>query len=463
MRKIQTSLCLVAACTAFAQQDYHIMTVVNKDGTKTTYRVDDVQEVTFAERQYTELENQWALNEEVNAVSAVLQKEDADSYTFSIFSNEQPDMTSVPDIVITLPKEQMGKDIDIATTEGVSVTCAKAAQITKGTMKLKFDKFGKNIAITVNAESGSDDIRCTYNGAFGKTYVADGMLTVGDAAPSPILSALTVEPAATGEATSFAFSDVETTTADGVKEGQKAVWLSISAAKLYNGSIDMAENADSYTFKYIDYATRTVYDKVTAGTILSATDFFGNTYITVDATLEDGTTVNVSYLGKPTVVESLDAIIPLAVDDNQLKYYDSDGNVTLKQSFGMALIQEKTDKTIFYLYPEGTESKYSSDNRVKLTVGPSMINAGEISLASLGDTDVFEIIFNAIQLQSHASGHGYGNEPNNGTLKVSKDDDGNYDIYVDVTNKYNNPGMGYVDKGDNTKVVLHYKGTFENY
>ena len=51
------------------------MTVQQKDGTKVEYKVDNVERVSFSERTYAELDNQWALNENVNDVKTVLLKE----------------------------------------------------------------------------------------------------------------------------------------------------------------------------------------------------------------------------------------------------------------------------------------------------------------------------------------------------------------------------------------------------
>ena len=51
--------------------------------------------------------------------------------------------------------------------------------------------------------------------------------------------------------------------------------------------------------------------------------------------------------------------------------------------------------------------------------------------------------------------------PNNGTLTVSKDENGVYEILLDVTNKYTNTNVS--NGGDNTRIVVNYKGTFEKY
>ena len=44
---------------------------------------------------------------------------------------------------------------------------------------------------------------------------------------------------------------------------------------------------------------------------------------------------------------------------------------------------------------------------------------------------------------------------------MSKDDNGMYEILLDVTNKYTN---NYTSNGgNNTRIVVNYKGTFEQY
>ena len=64
-------------------------------------------------------------------------------------------------------------------------------------------------------------------------------------------------------------------------------------------------------------------------------------------------------------------------------------------------------------------------------------------------------------LQSYAASHGYGNIPNNGTLTITKDESGNYTISLDVRNKYSN---NYTENGgDNTRLVLDFKGSVEKY
>lgn len=162
-----------------------------------------------------------------------------------------------------------------------------------------------------------------------------------------------------------------------------------------------------------------------------------------------------------TNTESLDEIIPSVVAENEYKYYNADGEVSITRQLGTSYMKEYKGNFTFYLIPEG-DGKTSSD-RVEVKVGSDLINAGEIDLANIGKEKIVDIKYNAgsIQLQSYAAGHGYGNMPNNGTLTVSKDENGVYEILLDVTNKYTNSYT--TNGGDNTRIVVNYKGTFEAY
>ena len=497
MRKIVTALCLVAASATFAQQTKRIMTVKEKGGAETTYKVanlesvacvdapsavmtvvakdgstrawnvDDVERTVFADKQYAELDNQWDLNGEVNAVGSVLAIEQTDSYVFSVYTTENVTRQTENDwdFLVYVPKTSMGKDLDLATSSDVLVYNKAAETYEKGTLKAKFDKFQKNLTLSLDVEKGDDELRCEYTGAFGWTFAEANKMAIvtvdaGEAVVTPILSAFRVQPSAAGEPTNFAFGDVEAATPADMQSGTLAVWVSISAAKLHNGTIDMAKDVDSYTFRLVDYGTRTVYDKVDSGTITTAQSYDGSTYVEMNVVVA-GYKFTLSYYGDYADVASLDDMIPMAVAENEYKYYNSDGELSLTRELGTSYVDDYKGNLTFYLIPDG-DTKYSSD-KVQIKVQQSLVNAGEIQLAEVGEDVVFDIKYNAggIQLQSYAAGYGYGNMPDNGTLTVSKDENGVYDIKLDITNKYHNSYT--TNGGDNTRLVVHYKGTFEAY
>ena len=471
-KSIVTMVCMLAMSSAFAQTTKHKMIVVDKDGIETTYRVKDVERVKFTDVTY-DLENQWALNDNTSAVGNVEMIEEDNAYTFYVYdatlatTDNEANNNDNKALMVSVPKSLMGTTIDLASHSDIDLEVYDAEDriYNKGTLLVKFDKFQKNVTISLDAESDDNDLLCEYSGTFNKTFLASNVInmgaTDGQHTPYNITAAFTVKPESVGGATSFAFGDVETTEPSGMLNGNVGVWVSVSAAKLNNGTIDMTTDADSYSFRYIDYASRNVYEKVTSGTITTGVGYDGRQYVAVNATLENGVKIELEYYGNPTVVESLDDIIPTAVAENEYKYYNSDGNLSLTRELGTSYLDEYNGKLTFYLIPEG-DTKYSSD-KVVVKVDKSLVNAGEISLADVDQTTVFDIKYTAggIQLQSYAAGYGYGNMPNNGTLTITKDDAGVYDIQFDVTNSYHN---SYTEKGgDNTRIVLHYNGTFEAY
>ena len=158
--------------------------------------------------------------------------------------------------------------------------------------------------------------------------------------------------------------------------------------------------------------------------------------MSLEAVLEDGRTVSLSYFGTFAAAESLDEIIPSVVAENEYKYYNSDGELSITRQLGTSYMKENNGNFTFYLIPEGDDK--TSYDRVEIKVGSDLINAGEIDLANIGKEKVFDIKYKAggIQLQSYAASYGYGNMPNNGTLTVSKDDNDMYEILLDVTNNY---------------------------
>ena len=81
-------LCLMAMGASYAQTTKRIMTVQQKDGTKVEYKVDNVERVSFSDKVYADLNNQWAFNEEVNPVNTVLFAESGEYSSFMLYSAE---------------------------------------------------------------------------------------------------------------------------------------------------------------------------------------------------------------------------------------------------------------------------------------------------------------------------------------------------------------------------------------
>lgn len=468
MKKIIAAAALMLmAATSMTAQTKRVMTVVKKDGSTVQYKVNSVERVTFSDVTLPSLRNQIALDDDVQSLTKATLLEQGNYNEFSLYTAEADTANATATLRIVIAKNLMSQQLTLGADSQDDVTIYyKGQQVSlQGTLQVRFGRTGQ---VVVNLESETEaynDLRCRYASTYSEVYSALNTLSVeksGTAAATPVLSAFIVKPATTGAATQFAFGDMEANVPDSLVNGTQAVAVSISASKLYGDTIDMATDNDSYSFQYYDYGSREVYDKVTAGTIVTKQDAEGNLYIHLVATLEDGRQVTVDYYGHVTEASSLDGMTPAPVAANEYKYYNADGDLTINRQLGTSYIDtDSQGNTTFYLIPEG-ESKFSS-YKVQLKVSADLINAGVIGLDTLGQTATFDLKFSlgGIQLQSYAAGHGYGNTVDNGTLCITKSDDGTYDIQVDVLNHYDTPW--HSKGGDNTHLVFHYNGTFEQY
>ena len=456
------ALCLAAVLPTFAQTR-RVMTVHQKDGTTKVYKVNSIENVTFTDEALATLSNQWAYNDNVKDLSKVTMLDANGSYVFALYGS---DSDTKPVFELTIPQSLMGQKITLGADDAQDVKVAYNGETPKltGTLKASFDKFKKNVTITLDAETADySDLRCKWtNGAFTQIYSATNSIkttNVNDVKTYGVASALVLNPATVGAATTFAFGDVKAATADGLLAGKIGVAVSISASKLYNGTIDLAADADSYTLKYIDYATRITYEKVKAGTITTAQDKDGKLYIKINATFDDNRTIELEYHGATTTVESLDGMTP-AVVSNSYKLYNADGRILKNQDICKVLLKQKNNIYTFYLYGGEFSSKYSSE-KVTLQVDESFINAGTINLAKLKDGDNFQVKYSDIQLYSpDAKYGGSALTPDNGTFSIKKDAAGNYEISLDVVNTYTSATLS---GGNKERLVFNYNGAVGAY
>lgn len=468
MKKIATMLVLAAMSAAsWAQSQTTVMNILKKDGTTVEYNVSDVENITFAEKELPKLSNQYAVGDQIVPIGSVVYMKDGGGCAFGIYEATHAEVIQdTPDVYLYVSDAMMGKDIDLAqATSDDAVVSFKAADGAKlsGNLKVAFDKFKKNVTISLEGKADNGTLlRMAYSGAFALSYKASNefasVATDGTESKHAIGSVLSMTK---DGATNIAFSNVNAAQASDMLAADNAVWFSLSASKIFQGTIDLASAPDSYTFKYIDYATGTVYDEVTSGTITTEKTASGLVYFALNVTLADGTVVRGDYFGSTTEVASLDEMIPVPVMSNKFIFYNQDGvELQNKEIVNVKYSTSGTATTLYFL-PEGG-SEYDSYTSPQLSFDEKLVNAGKIDLSQLKAGDNFSIKFSSLQLFSPEDKYmGYSNVPNNGTLSVNRDADGNYDVYLEITNRYTTPAMGTGEKGDNTKLVISYKGTAE--
>lgn len=468
---ILTLLTSLLSLTATAQQ---VMTVHQKDGTVKTFPLTEVDQVTFDKATLPKLDNQYAVDSDVKSVGTVFMTKQSYDNEFALYqesglTEQTPDKAM---LVITLPDSLIGQTIDLTKVDYNTVTIAPGADadyydFAEGTLKVSFDKFGNKVTFALESQTTTGSyVRLAYTGAFVRAYKADNAFIVAPQGQSGfrynIASVLRVKPATTGAATQLAFGDATATTAEGLKQSHAAVWFTVSAAKL-NSSLDLATDKASYTLRYIDYATGTTQENtVASGTLTTAQADGDKVYFSLFATLEDGTFLQARYYGTVTDVDQLDEMVPTPVLPNKVMSYDADGNLQVDQAIlSLKYEESKYSGRKFYFATEGGNLKDPMATPV-MQFSDALVNAGKIELANLKDGDGFYFQYKGVTLASpEAKYYGYMNNPNNGTLTITLDADGNYDIYLDVTNKYNTPGMNVTNGGDGTRIVLSYKGKAE--
>ncbi len=439
------------------------MKVYQKDGSVQTFKVEQVERVAFEEKEELVLSNQYAINDAVKTIGSVVEERVDGGYKWALYEAENiTDMTETPAISLFVAQESMGKTLDLSTMTAAEATIsiADAPEYTAltGTLKAALDKFGKNISISLNAETdGYDNLLIAYNGTFATTYTASGLFNVtpagGETVTGNVRSLLCMPATEAGAATSFALGDAETTTAEGFADGQYAIWISLSPSVLYSGKVDMATATDSYTFKFIDYTTGNVTETVTAGAITTHKATDGKTYIAIEATLADGTAVAAEFFGAALETASLEGMIPQKTLPNEYVFYNADGKINLQ--YTITKVEYKVSGKglyVFYLESE-EESSYSCP---QLSVAPELINAGDIDLSALAP-NTFQIKYSSFQLYSPDGD--YRHIPTNGTMRISKDDNDNYEIFFDAMNDYYQTQSGNtLYGGDNTRLTISYKG-----
>ncbi len=437
--------------------------VFQKNGKAETFRSADIDRMTFEEVTPIRLTNQYAVNDKIHNIGSAVREQVEGGYRFALYEAEGvTSMDENPALSLFVADAAIGKTLDLGTMTEAEATISMAdapqyAALT-GTLRVAYDKFGRNLIVSLEAETDAyDDIRAAYTGAFTTAYSASGLLCVtpneGDTEEGKIGSFFRMAATEIGGATHFALGLAEADAPAGLSAGHYALWISVSASALYNGPLNLAEATGSYTIRLMDYAAGQVVEGATEGTLTTyAAD--ERVYIAVKATLADGTQIEAEFFGLPADVESLEAMLPEIKRPNEYTYYNADGKVSTQYTI-TSVTRTTTGKGLYeFRLCSDEEGSYNSP---RLTVSPDLVNAGDIDLSQL-QPNTFQIKYNSFQLYSPDGD--YRHIPTNGTMNISCDEAGNYKIYFEATNDYYTTQSGQTSYGgDNTRLVISYTGS----
>lgn len=254
--------------------------------------------------------------------------------------------------------------------------------------------------------------------------------------------------------------DAIATDAEGMRSGRYALEVSLAGNRFKNGKVDLSET-DSYSITLYDYAEGktkeiTSHYKGHVTTLADPEKGGENIYINIDFDAEAGTHFTAEYFGPLTAVSDLEGLAPQIAETNNVILTNDKGVQTLNQEITSMQLRESNDGTL-YLYMM-TDSTRPDDAMLTpcVQISPAHVNAGTLSLPDLKDQ--WSISFKTINL-AYAKTEWHP-AITNGTLSVSKDDDGKWEVTVDLRNEYNN--MGSIS-GDGTSLTIHYAGPASAY
>lgn len=276
---------------------------------------------------------------------------------------------------------------------------------------------------------------------------------------------LRAQPAQTGEATMFGFGTVAATTAEELVAGDYGVQISVSAAKVYQGEIDLSSEKDSYTIKLVKYqdgGSEYILENVVSGTLNTKLNSKNqNVTIELDATFADGTVVTANYVGKPTNVESLAAMVPGINYGNEVFYYNTDGAET-----NLEIISASKS---YSSYSKKTTLKFELDGYISgcetacVILTDDIMNSTETEFelaTTVGWSFYLDGYSRLLQLSSPSGDESrdmYSAIIDNGKMRFVKNDDGTYELYMEFTNSYTSMGN---KGGTPERIIFNYVGSF---
>lgn len=254
--------------------------------------------------------------------------------------------------------------------------------------------------------------------------------------------------------------DAVATDAEGMRQGRYALQVSLAGNRFKNGNVDLSET-DSYSIILYDYAEGktkeiTSHYKGHVTTLADPEKNGENIYLHIDFDAEAGVHFTAEYFGPLTTVTDLDGLAPKIAETNNVILTNQSGVQTLNQEITSMQVRESNDGTIYlYMMTDGT----APDNSMQtpcVQISPAHVNAGELSLPDLAEQ--WSISFKSINV-AYAKTEWHP-AITNGTLSVSKADDGQWDVTVSLKNEYNN--MGTIS-GTGESLTIHYAGPASAY
>ncbi len=237
----------------------------------------------------------------------------------------------------------------------------------------------------------------------------------------------------------------------GLGEGTYMFRITGTQSSLYNGEVSLTDGAVSVVaYEFAEGEIVATLDQLTAGTLTSSRDTKkGTVTLELDATFADGTAVRAEYIGKPTDIESLDALFPPAPLSNELKYYGYSGDLSI--STVVTSVTKKTLSSGWVKYTFNLENE--NIDQTYIEIDPALV--GQVLNFATIETKSLNFCYNRT-IQLSGPNDEFRNQGTEGTIQIIDNGDGKVTISANVTNKYKSPwGSG----GTPERVEIYYNGT----
>lgn len=262
---------------------------------------------------------------------------------------------------------------------------------------------------------------------------ATGEKTKYEAIPTMFL----MQPATVGESYALGFGTVSAETPEGLTSGDYGVQVAVSASKYNTGEINIADGGVNVTLYQYDEngAVAQSWDAPAQGTVSTRSNK-GRLTFELNVSFDDGTTVIASYTGSVTSAESLEAMNPAPVFNNEFQYFNADGSLAMSGK-----LVECTRKSVstrgfqmerLILLNEDNETAHNITVEINSDLFDQLLGT-EIDMPTAAD-DAINFKYGSIQLSGPNTT--YGNIATNAKVKITDNGDGTFTIEGDVTNTY---------------------------
>ena len=339
-------------------------------------------------------------------------------------------------------------------TDGSSVTF-DVSDITAGTVssgELKLD--GQKVADL----SEVADIRFIDHSTLPFTITnPKGEIT---GAYESVPSMLRVVGAAAGDPSQFAYGTVEANAASELSMGDYGIYLSLAPTAMKDGGIKhLSADQGSYILKLYTYSDGQAVDSLTSVSA-GAIEYSWNAtrkrlVLNVNATFSDGTVLKSEFTGAPVDVASVAEIVPAKTYGNEFVIVDAAG--TSSRSIALTGVSKKTrtatasnPRTLTFTFDV---DDWNYDGSTLEIIPEDIIDKGDIDMATVTG-NCYYLRASSFQFYTVDAGR---QSPLDGVMNIKDLGDGNYEIFLQVTNYYNNP-FGSGQTGSRENLTIHWKG-----